>query len=106
VLGFIAHRCERLADSGLYMRFSGLLAAGALHRFSRIQPDGRSFEECVYDVRTALPADAIGPARQHQLEQGEITAAAVIDWFKNAAELSPSAFPSCRDPARAAEAGR
>ena len=39
VLGFLAHRCERLADSGLYMRFSGLLAAGALHRFRRILPE-------------------------------------------------------------------
>ena len=59
--------------------------------------------------------DEIGPARQHQFAQGEITAAAVIDWFANAADLNERTLaeripflPRREDhyPARAAEAGR
>ena len=87
VLGYLAHYCERLFDSGLYLRFGDLLAAGAMHRFDKLWPDGRASEERIYDVRTVLPADEIGPARQHQLRQGELAAAAVTDWFENADSL-------------------
>ena len=93
VLGYIAHRCARLADSGLYLRLSNLLAANSLHRFSKIGSSGRTFEECIFGVRTVLPVMEIGPARQHQLDQGTIAAQAVIDRFKDADDLDEGRSP-------------
>ena len=92
MLGYLAHRCERLTNSGLYMRLSDLLTAGHLHRFTKVWPDGRSYEERFYDVRTCLLVDEIGPARQHQLDQGEIAADAVIEWFKDEDDLEVAAL--------------
>ena len=83
VLGYLTHHSEKHRDGGLHMLFSDLLTAGSLHRFMKTSPDGREFEEAVYDVRTVLPADEIGERRQSLLEQGSIAADVVFEWFES-----------------------
>jgi hypothetical protein len=74
------------------MRFSGLLMAGAVHRFTKTLADGRSATEAVYDVRTTLSVDETGARQQRQLEQGQIAAEAVLQWFECADDLDEAAL--------------
>ena len=64
--------------------FSGLLTAGAMHRFTKTYRNGKQVEETVYDVRTVLPVDEIGDSKRPMLEQGKAAASAVIAWLKDA----------------------
>ena len=85
VLGYLTHRSPKHIDGGMHMVFSDLLAVGALHRFTRTYRNGKQVEETVYDVRTVLLVDELGPRRQGLLEQGNAATSAVIAWFKGAA---------------------
>jgi hypothetical protein len=64
VLGYLTHRSPKHIDGGMHMVFSDLLAVGALHRFTRTYRNGKQVEETVYDVRTVLLVDELGPRRQ------------------------------------------
>jgi hypothetical protein len=92
VLGFLAHRGSKHLGGGLHLRFSTVLAAGGLHRFVKTYPNGRVVDECVYDVRTVLAVDELSPSKAAMLEQGQIAAGAVLEWFKGGDDLDENAL--------------
>ncbi len=87
VAGFIAGSSDRLADSGLYLRFGEVLLAGGLHEFAWAGPKSGPHAVRIFDVRTVLDVDGIGPARQPQLDQGEIVSDVVSEWLRNDDDL-------------------
>jgi hypothetical protein len=87
VLGFLTHHDSKHLGGGLHLRFSSVLAAGGLHRFAKANANGRVLDECVYDVRTVLAVDELSPSKAAMLEQGQIAAGVVLEWFKGGDDL-------------------
>ena len=84
VLGYLTHKSAKHTDGGMHIVFSGLLTAGAMHRFTKTCRNGKQVEETVYDVRTVLLVDELGDSKRPMLDQGRAAASAVIAWFKDA----------------------
>ena len=81
VLGYLSHVSTRHDGGGLHLRVGNVLLAGAVHSYARTWDDGSVLPSTVYDVRTCLEVDELGPAQQRQLEQGEIAADVVRAWL-------------------------
>jgi hypothetical protein len=92
VLGFITHRVEKHIDGGMHLLFESVLAAGHMHRFPKLCRNGRINDECVFDIRTVLERDELGPSKQAQLQQGSEAARAVLDWLEDDEGLAGEAL--------------
>jgi hypothetical protein len=92
VRGFIVGQTEKHAGGGMHLLLKNTLVAGHMHQFPRLCRNGRINDECVFDIRTVLERDELGPSKQAQLEQGSEAARAVLDWLEDDEGLAGEAL--------------
>ena len=92
VLGYLTHRVHKHLGGGLHLRFGSVLAAGGLHRFHQDLSEAAASRRMRLDVRTVLAVDDLSPSKAAMLEQGQIAAGAVLEWFRDGEDLDEGAL--------------
>ena len=80
VLGFITRNSEAHIESALHLLCQDVLLVGTSRPALKRASNGENYDNTLFEVRTALPADEV--KSRDALEQGRLAASAAITWLK------------------------
>ena len=80
VLGFITRNSEAHIESALHLLCQDVLLVGTSRPALKRAPNGENYDNTLFEVRTALPADEV--KSRDALAQGRLAASAAIAWLK------------------------